>query len=495
LSKLPDELSLDPQDWDAFRTTAHAALDQAIEFLKTVRQRPVWQPVPAQVRKAISEPAPQLGSSLDEVYKQFRETILPYPTGNIHPRFFGWVHGAGLANAIVAEMLAATMNANCGGRDHAAIYVEQAVLTWFKELFKFPSTSSGLLVSGSSMANLVGICVARNSHADANVRSAGLQNYSRPLVTYASSETHESVVRAVEVLGLGSASLRKIPVRADFTMDVQALREALKADRLAGAEPFCVIASAGTVNTAAIDPLDELASLCQQEGLWFHVDGAFGALAYLTDTMRPRLKGLERADSLAFDFHKWAQVQYDAGCILVRRGDLHRAAFSMRPAYLEIMPRALGGGENWPADYGPELSRGFRALKVWFAFKELGVQKIAQIVEQNCQQARYLGQRILREPSLELLAPVSMNIICFRFRPEGLSADALDRLNSDIVADVQEAGIAAPSTTRILNRLAIRVNITNHRTRRNDLDILVDAVLYKGQDRLAAANAGDPERK
>lgn len=495
MSKLPEELSLDPQDWDAFRATAHTALDQAIDFLKTVGQRPVWQPVPEERRQAISEPAPQLGSSLDEVYKQFREMILPYPTGNIHPRFFGWVHGAGLANGIVAEMLAATMNSNCGGRDHSAIYVEHTVLAWFKEIFQFPTTSSGLLVSGSSMANLIGICVARNSHPGANVRSSGLKNCARPLVAYASSETHESVIRAIEILGMGSASLRTIPVRGDFTMDMQALREAIQTDRLAGAEPFCVIASAGTVNTAAIDPLDELASLCQHERLWFHIDGAFGAMAYLTGTIRPRLMGLERADSLAFDFHKWAQVQYDAGCILVRRGDLHRAAFTMRPAYLEAMPRALGAGENWPCDYGPELSRGFRALKVWFAFKELGTQKIAQIVEQNCHQARYLGQRILREPSLELLAPVSMNIVCFRFRRDGVSAEALDRLNADIVADVQEAGIAAPSTTRILNRLAIRVNITNHRTRRNDLDILVDAVLSKAQDRIVAANAGNPNRK
>jgi glutamate/tyrosine decarboxylase-like PLP-dependent enzyme len=198
------------------------------------------------------------------------------------------------------------------------------------------------------------------------------------------------------------------------------------------------------------------------------------------------LKGLERADSLAFDFHKWAQVQYDAGCILVRQADLHRAAFSMRPAYLSAMARGLAAGENWPCDYGPELSRSFRALKIWFAFKELGTEKIAQIVEQNCEQARHLEQLIAKKPSLELLAPVSLNIVCFRFLEPGLDPDTLDLLNADIVADIQEAGIAAPSTTRVRGCLAIRVNITNHRTRREDLDVLVNAVLSKGRERVRA---------
>jgi len=486
---LPSEISLDPQDWDAFRATAHVALDEAIEFLRSVRQRSVWQPVPEQIRESIAGPVPQLGSSLEEVYEEFRNLILPYATGNIHPRFFGWVHGAGLANGIIAEMLTAAMNSNCGGRDHGAIYVEKTVIGWCKELFGFSSESSGLLVSGTSMANLIGICVARNAHTEGNIRSDGLKNYRNSLVAYSSAEAHESITRALETLGMGTASLRKIPVREDFTMDLRALGEAIESDRRKSFEPFCVIGSAGTVNTGAIDPLDELSSLCTEEGLWFHVDGAFGALGCLTDAVRPRLKGLERADSLAFDFHKWAQVQYDAGCILVRKGDLHRAAFSMRPAYLKTLPRGLGAGETWPCDYGPELSRNFRALKVWFAFKEHGVQKIGKIVEQNCEQARFLEQRISREPSLELLAPVSLNIVCFRFRQAGLDADSLDKLNADIVADVQEAGIAAPSTTRVRDQLAIRVNITNHRTRRTDLDALIDAVLWKGRERVASPNA------
>ena len=483
LPRQSSEISLDPHDWDAFRATAHAALDDAIEFLRSVRERPVWTPVPEEARNRLSGPVPLQGSSLEEVYSEFRELILPYATGNIHPRFFGWVHGAGVANGIIAEMLAAAMNANCGGRDHGAIYVEKSVIDWCKKIFEFPSTASGLLVSGTSMANLIGICVARNSRDD--VRKGGLRGYPRSLVAYTSAEAHESVVRAVEILGLGSAAVRKIAVLKDFAMDVGALRQAIEKDREAGLEPFCVIGTAGSVNTGAIDPLEELAEVCGEEGLWFHVDGAFGALGYLTESIRPRLKGLERADSLAFDFHKWAQVQYDAGCILVRKGELQRAAFSMRPAYLKKMSRGLGAGENWPCDYGPELSRSFRALKIWFALKEVGLEKIARIIEQNCEQARYLEQLVSGEPNLELLAPVSLNIVCFRFPQEGLDGEALDDLNANIVADVQEAGIAAPSTTRIHGRLAIRVNITNHRTRREDLEVLVKGVLAKARERMA----------
>jgi len=291
------------------------------------------------------------------------------------------------------------------------------------------------------------------------------------------------VVKALEILGIGSDSLRRIPVNPDFTISLPALRQAIAADRAAGVQPFCVIGCAGTVNTGAIDDLDQLASLCATEQLWFHVDGAFGALCMMSERLRPRLKGIERADSLAFDFHKWAHVQYDAGCLLVRNGAAYRAAYSMRPAYLHRADRGLGTGEDWPSDYGPELSRSFRALKIWFAFKEHGAGRIGELIDQNCAQARYLAERVEREPELELLAPADLNIVCFRLRREGLDAAALDQLNEDVVADVQESGVAVPSTTRIKDRLAIRVNITNHRTRRGDLDALVDAVLKAGRMR------------
>ncbi len=479
---LPDESSLDPTDWQAFQKLAHEALDEAIRFLETVRDRPVWQKVPDEVRAHLSAPLPIEGTPLPEVYREFTQNIMPYATGNIHPRFFGWVHGSGQAGNIVAELLSAAMNSNCGGRDHGAIYVEREVIDWFKGLFGFPNESAGLIVSGTSMATLIALGVARNSTSE-NMRKDGVNGLPRSLVAYASEEVHNSAVKAFEILGIGSSSLRRVPVNPDFTLNIDALKEAIASDRAAGHQPFCVIGSAGTVNTGAIDDLDQLASLCATEKLWFHVDGAFGALCMMSERLRPRLKGIERADSLGFDFHKWAHVQYDAGCILVRNGAAYRAAYSMRPVYLHRADRGLGAGEDWPCDYGPELSRSFRALKVWFALKEHGASRFGELIDQNCAQSEYLAHRIENEPQLELLAPVSLNIVCFRLRRAGLDAAALDKLNKDIVADVQESGVAAPSTTRIKGRLAIRVNITNHRTQRRDLDALVDAVLKAGRMR------------
>ena len=478
------ELTLDPENWEIFRASAHAALDDAIEFIRAVRQRPVWQPVPERVRTALGGSIPESGQDFDEVYREFKDLILPYSTGNTHPRFFGWVHGTGLAGGVVAEMLAAAMNANCGGRDHGAIHVERAVIGWCKELFGLPEQASGLLVSGTSMANLIALCVARNARSTGQIRSNGVGEHPRRLVAYASTEIHECVVKAMEILGLGAAYLRRIPADGQFRMNLQALRKRIADDRKSGLEPFCVVGTAGTVNTGAIDDLDELASLCAAEQIWFHVDGAFGALCILSDTLRPLVNGIERANSIAFDFHKWMHVPYDAGCILIRRGDLHRSAFSMRPPYLGELPRGLAGGEDWPCDFGPELSRGFRALKIWFAIKQHGTRRFGQLIAQNCSQARWLAEQIGDQPELELLAPASLNIVCFRYRTGGLGGKALDDLNEEVVQDLHELGIAAPSTTRVGGRLAIRVNITNHRCRRADFDLLLSAVLAAGRRRV-----------
>ena len=404
------ELSLDPADWESFRLCAHAALDDAIEFVRTAWQRPVWQSVPERVRIALSGSVPESGQDLDAVYREFRDLILPYGTGNTHPRFFGWVHGTGLASGIVAEMLAAAMNANCGGRDHGAIYVERAVLYWFKELFGLPVSSSGLLVSGTSMANLIAMTVARNACAAGQMRLNGVSEYPRQLVAYASTEIHECVIKAMEILGIGARYLRKIPTDDQFRMDLQALRDSIVDDRNSGLEPFCIVGTAGTVNTGAIDDLGGLANLSAAEKIWFHVDGAFGGLCVLSEALRPRLKGIDRADSIAFDFHKWMHVPYDAGCVLVRHGDLHRSAFSTRPPSLGELPRGLAGGAYWPCDFGPELSRGFRALKVWFAIKQHGTRRFGQLIEQNCAQARYLAEQIAGARYLELAAAHLSNI-------------------------------------------------------------------------------------
>lgn len=479
--------TLDPADWDDFGRLAHRLLDHALDHLRTVRERPVWQPMPDAVRATFEGPLPVEGDGAAETVRTALETILPYTAGNIHPRFFGWVHGAGSAGGLLAELLAAAINANLGGRDHGPVYVERQVIAWGRELFGLPPEASGLLVSGTSMANLIGLAVARHARAGCDVRADGVAAAPARLVGYASSEAHNSVARAFELLGLGRHALRAIPADAGFRMDLAQLRQAIAADRRLGFRPFCVIGTAGTVNTGAIDDLHALADIAAEQELWLHVDGAFGALAVLSDELKPRLAGIERADSLAFDFHKWLHVPYDAGCVLVRDGALHRATFASRPGYLSATGRGLGGGEPWFCDFGPELSRGFRALKVWFTLKEHGVRRLGAAIADNCRQAHYLATRVFEQPRLRLVAPVSLNIVCFRFWSPDLAPDQLDRLNAEIVADIQESGIAAPSTAVLPAGTAIRVNLTNHRTRDEDLDRLVEAVLACGERYLSEA--------
>lgn len=472
--------SLDPTDWNNFRELAHAALDEAINFVQSVRERPVWQPVPESARAALACPLPTEPQDLKSVYDDFVNFIRPYSVGNIHPRFFGWVHGTGLASGIIAEMLAAALNENCGGRDHVGLYLERSVIDWCKSIFSFPTEATGILVSGTSMGTLIGLAVARNACQQADSSSRG------SLVAYASTEAHSSVSKAMQTLGFGDQALHSIPVNEDFTMNLAALRQAIEKDRQAGRWPFCVVGTAGTVSTGAIDDLEGLAALSRSEGLWFHVDGAFGALAMLAEELRPRLQGIECADSLAFDFHKWMHVQYDAGCLLVRDGENQRKMFSLRPAYLRGATRGLAGGGEWPCDLGPELSRSFRALKIWFALKEHGVKRFGEAIARNCRQAQYLADVLRRCPKVQLMNSPSLNIVCFRFCPPEWDQMALDRLNEDIVADVQESGIAVPSSTRLHDSLAIRVNITNHRTCNSDLDLLVRAVVEAANKRIGA---------
>lgn len=406
---------------------------------------------------------------------------MPYPLGNCHPRFWGWVNGTGTPLAVVAEMLAAAMNANVGGRDHAAGFVEDRVMEWWRELMGFPPGAGGLLVSGASMANLAGLGAARNAQADWDVRRLGMRGGSARPVFYASTETHSSVRRAVEILGLGHHALRLVPVGEDFRVDLAALRAAIRQDRGRGDQPACVVGNAGTTNTGAVDDLAELAAICRAERLWFHVDGAFGALAVLAPRLRPLVAGLEEADSLAFDLHKWMYLPYGVGCVLARReGDL-RAAFALEHEYLQKMPRGVATGANYFSDLGPELSRGFRALKVWMSMKVHGMEKLGRLVEQNVEQARYLARRIAESQELELLAPVSLNVVCFRYRAR-LPERVLDDLNREILMRIQESGIAVPSGTTLRGCFALRAAVTNHRSRREDFDVLVEEVVRHGRE-------------
>jgi glutamate/tyrosine decarboxylase-like PLP-dependent enzyme len=475
----PQPAGLDPLDWQSLRAQGHRMLDDIFDYVEHIHARPVWQPIPDGVRAHFRQALPTTPSDLASVHDEFMRYVLPFGTGNSHPRFMGWVHGGGNVAGMLAEMLAAGLNANLGGRDHMPIEVERQIVQWMRELFGFPQTATGLFVTGTSMANLLGVLVARTAALGVGVRCQGVAAADLRLTAYVSVAAHGCIAQAMDLCGLGTDALRLIPTNASHRIDLDALEQAIAADRDAGCTPFAVIGTAGTVDIGAIDDLDALANIARRENVWFHVDGAFGALAILAPDLAPRLAGIERADSIALDFHKWGQVPYDAGFILVRDGAVHQATFAAPAAYLRRETRGLAAGSPWPCDFGPDLSRGFRALKTWFTLKVHGADAIGAVISRTCALARHLERKIVATPELELLAPVQLNIVCFRYRAE----DA-DRLNADIVADLQESGIVAPSTTRIGNRLAIRAAIVNHRTNASDVDALVRAAVAFGHARL-----------
>ncbi len=467
--------TLDPSDWQAFRAQGHRMLDDMLDYLEQLRERPVWQPIPPAVRDVFRQPLPSEPTDLASVHDSFMRDILPYAVGNAHPGFMGWVHGGGTPVGMLAEMLAAGLNANLGGRDQIPIEVERQIVQWMRELFNFPATASGLFVTGTSMANLIAVLVARTAALGTRVRQAGIAAGGQQLIAYTSAGAHGCIAQALDLVGLGSDALRVIPVDAHYRMDSHALEQAIDADRRAGLMPFFIAGTAGTVDVGAIDNLTALADIAAKENLWFHIDGAYGALGMFAADIAPRLAGIERADSIAFDFHKWLQVPYDAGFILVRDGTLHHSSFASPAAYLRRETRGMAAGSPWPCDFGPELSRGFRALKTWFTLKVYGTDQLGRMISGTCALARYMQQRIENQPMLELLAPVELNIVCFRYR-----CDDPDRVNAEIVTALQESGVAAPSATTLDGRFAIRAALVNHRTRTQDIDALLEATLSFG---------------
>ena len=468
--------SLDPEDWDAVRAEGHRMLDDMLDHLQGLRGQPVWRPIPQAVRDSFHTAPPAEPAPLAIIHQDFLNRILPYGSGNLHPGFMGWVQGAGTPYGMLAEMLAAGLNANLGGRDHVPIAVEREVAGWMRELIGFPKTAGGQFVTGASMANFIGVLLARSRALGVEARRTGLQARPERLTAYASPGAHACVARAMEMAGLGTDHLRPVDVDENHRVDPRAMAEAIARDRERGFTPFLVVGNAGTVDVGAIDPLDDLADIAAAEGCWFHVDGAICALGMLSKTIAPRLKGLERADSVACDFHKWGHVPYDAGFILVRDEAESYAAFSQRPAYLARHDRGLAAGDWWPSDTGPDLSRGFRALKTWVTLRALGTEALGAAMDRGCELARDLGAMIEAEHELELLAPVQLNIVCFRYR-----CAEPDRINPHIVADLQEAGLVAPSLTRVNGHAAIRAALFNHRTERRDIETLVAQVLEFGR--------------
>ncbi|MFE2107300.1 pyridoxal phosphate-dependent decarboxylase family protein [Kitasatospora sp. NPDC059463] len=467
---------------DDFRAAAHTAADLAADHLAGLAARPVWRPMDEDARRTLLDaPLPTTGRPLAELLEAVGRDVLPHPMGNGHPRFFGWVNSAPAPAGVLATLAAAAMNPSSAGGDHADVHLERAVVRWIAELVGFPHPpGGGLLTSGTSMATIVCLSAARNRAARAagrDVREDGLAGMP-PLVGYVTGETHSCVRKAAELLGLGSRHLRTVATGPDGGLDLADLRAAIARDRAAGLLPFLVVASAGTVGTGAVDAFDPIADLCAEERLWLHVDGAYGAFGVLDPVIAHRYAGMERADSLALDPHKWLGVPVDCGCALVRDPEGLRAAFSLVPSYL----RDEAAGElGWFSEYGTEQTRPFRALKVWATIAHRGRDGLARDIARTTALARRLGELITEDPELELLAEVRTSIVAFRLRPPGRTEATLDALNRELPAAVQRRGRAFVTGARLAGREMLRACLLNPATTETDLRILLEEVKAAGR--------------
>ena len=476
--KILSEESLDPQDWEGIRNVGNSMVNDMIGFLQNVKDQPVWRKPPQEVKDSFRKKLPVAPQPFNGVYQEFKKNVLPYYIGNIHPRFWGWVMGTGSPQSMLAEMLAAGMNCNVGIGDQSPMYVDQQVIEWCKEMMNFPATSSGTLVSGASVANLNALITARNAF-DNTIRKNGLP--SKKMLIYTSSEAHSCIQKAAEIIGIGSDGVRKIKVNDKYQVDTIELEKKIEQDKAEGYLPFCIVANVGTINTGAIDPLEKLYTISRKHNLWLHIDGAFGALLKLLPEYKEQLSFLEFADSIAFDLHKWMSLPYEAGVVLISDANVHRKTFALQPDYISNQERGIAAGPELTSNFGFDLSRNFKALKVWMSLKEHGIEKFIRLIRQNLAQANYLSTLIKQDDQLELMAQVSTNIVCFRFNP-GIGEEALNKLNKEILMQIQEKGIAAPSYTKLDGKYCLRVANVNHRSVLGDFDLLIKEVKRLGNE-------------
>jgi len=461
-----------------FRAAAHQAVDLVADYLGGIRERPVYQPVPEPHRAHLMEMSlPDDGQEVSGLIQRFATEILPWPMGNGHPRFFGWANSPPDPAGVIAGLLEAGFDPSCAGGDHAAIYLERCVTRWLAELVGFPHDGGiGLLTSGGSMASLTAIATARHVAASRdgwNDREDGIQRAPATLVMYLSTEGHTTMVKAAELLGIGNRQVRRVPVDGALRIDVAALTALVKEDRAAGYRPFLVCASAGTVGTGAIDPFDALADLCAEEGMWLHVDGALGAVGILDQRVEAAYAGMDRADSLAIDPHKWLSVPVECGCVLFRDATLPRDTFSLVPAYLRTEENRGIGGLPWFSEYGFQQTRGFRALKLWMTLAANGREGIAASIRHHNDLARELAALVAAAPELELYAEPTLCITCFRVRA---AVDA-DAINKQVMEAVQSSGRAFVTQAVIDDTFWLRASVMHYGTTSEDIAALVETVL------------------
>ena len=507
-------LDLDPE---AFRSLGYRVIDMIADYYGRIREVPVFpRRTSAEVASTFDEPFPERSRSPETILDAWETKVLPNATHLGSPRYFGFVNGSGTMLGVLAEALAASVNMNVGAWKPApaATEIERRTIAWIAELIGYPTACGGLFVSGGTMANFTAILTALRNVAPYNTTDEGLQSAARSgrfRIYMSDHEGHSSIVRVADMLNLGRTAIRRVPSREDFTMDVGALERIIDGDTARGDIPFCVVGQAGSINVGAVDPLEDIARVCEARRIWFHADGACGAVGSMLPEKRELFRGLERADSVTLDPHKWLYIPYECGCVLVRDEEKLRRAFSMTAPYLRgTLPTEYTGLDY--LEYGPQMSRGFRALKVWMTLQHYGAEGYRRLLAQNVRSADHLDRLVRASDDFEALHKPTLFIYSFRYAPKDLRPRAgesehaqaamdnyLDWLNQRIADEIQLTGVAFVMTTSIRGRTVLRLSICSHRKTLHDIDLVFDTLRKvgervdgEGRGRLAAA-PGTPD--
>ncbi|WP_058827689.1 aspartate aminotransferase family protein [Haloferax sp. Q22] len=486
-------------DPDEFRDLGYRTVDIIAEYFEQVDELPVFPAKPQSVIEAMfDEPLPETGQRPHEILDEWPERILPNSTHVGSPRYFGYVMGSGTTMGVLADALAASVNMNVGGWKPApaATEIERQTIEWVAEMIGYPTDCGGMFTSGGTMANLTGILTALRSTAGYDTKSRGLQSDDRPgqfTIYMADHEGHSSVFRVAEIIGLGAEAVRLVPSHDDFTMDVDALVDQLDRDEANGDVPFCVVAQVGSINVGAIDPLEAIADVCAERDIWFHADGACGAVGAILPEKRPQYAGLDRADSVTLDPHKWLSIPYECGCILVRDPAAMERSFAMHASYLEGTERTPYEGLDY-YELGPQMSRGFRALKVWMSLKHLGVEGYRARLSRTVRCTEHLDARVRAADDFVALHEPNLYLYSFQYAPPDLRAAAaadanvreavdeyLDALNQRIADEIQLSDVAFVMTTSIHDRTVLRLSVCSHRTTTDDIDRTFETLRDIGQ--------------
>src|SRR5438552_962363 len=480
---------LDPSP-EQIRSWANAAVEVMAEYLGTIRDRRVYPSTSSrQIRERLDSSLPEKPVNFDELIRTFRDTLIALSRHNGHPRMFGYVQAPGTPIAAIADLLVSTLNANLTAwrSAPAAVEIERLTIDWIKQIIGFNRTGAGLFVSGGSMANLAALAAARRAKAPAQIQDKGAQLCAQALRVYASEETHHSVVKAAALLGIGRDNVRLISVDERYKINLDELVAAIEEDRIAEHLPICVVANAGTVATGAFDPLPQISEIAQRFNLWLHVDGAYGGFGTLAPSARPLFASIEEADSVALDPHKWLYLPVDCGCILYRDPEIARATFAHEAEYTRVIGQEADEAfAFW--DYGPELSRRFRALRVWMLLKGVGLQALREAIEKDLACARHFEKLVQNSEEFEMLAPIELSIFCFRHLPARLNRalataspserktieEQLDAHNERLLVALQRDGSSYLSNAGLRGRFSLRGCVMNYRTTLRDMEILLD---------------------